>query len=152
MPAVPWSAVAGLEDVKTQLQQVLVMPFSKPAAFRAVGLPPPAGVLLHGPPGTGKTLLAQAVATAVRSLILGHHIQDKSLVQEDGGLGGQPGGLAQSPTPTQSHTHDPTSQHINGHTQIHVHRRTAQGFAPAKLSLSCLKLSMNRRLMRTSSR
>jgi ATP-dependent 26S proteasome regulatory subunit len=39
-------------------------PFAEAARVRAVGLPPPAGVLLHGPPGTGKTLLAKVIATA----------------------------------------------------------------------------------------
>ena len=48
VPAVPWTAIAGLEDVKAQLQQLLVQPFAEPATVRGrlpLLSPPPAACL-----------------------------------------------------------------------------------------------------------
>jgi cell division protease FtsH len=59
--AVGWSDIAGVEDAKEELQEVVQF-LKDPSAFRALGATVPKGVLLHGPPGTGKTLLAKAVA------------------------------------------------------------------------------------------
>jgi len=59
--AIAWSDIAGVEDAKEELQEVVEF-LRDPSAFRKVGATVPKGVLLHGPPGTGKTLLAKAVA------------------------------------------------------------------------------------------
>src|SRR6476661_6528130 len=59
--SVRWDDIAGVEDAKEELQEVVQF-LKDPAAFRALGATVPKGVLLHGPPGTGKTLLAKAVA------------------------------------------------------------------------------------------
>jgi cell division protease FtsH len=59
--AVRWADIAGVEDAKSELQEVVAF-LKDPRAFRALGATVPRGVLLHGPPGTGKTLLAKAVA------------------------------------------------------------------------------------------
>jgi cell division protease FtsH len=53
--------VAGLEGVKTDLQEIVDF-LKEPAKFAKLGGRIPKGVLLNGPPGTGKTLLARAVA------------------------------------------------------------------------------------------
>ncbi len=53
--------VAGLEGVKTDLQEVVDF-LKSPEKFRRLGGRIPKGTLLMGPPGTGKTLLAKAVA------------------------------------------------------------------------------------------
>src|SRR3954453_18788244 len=58
---VAWSDIAGVDDAKKELQEVVDF-LKDPGAFLALGARVPAGVLLHGPPGTGKTLLAKAVA------------------------------------------------------------------------------------------
>ncbi len=59
--AVQWSAVAGADEAKAELQEVVDF-LRDPARFEAMGASVPKGILLHGPPGTGKTLLAKAVA------------------------------------------------------------------------------------------
>ena len=60
-PAVTFADVAGVDEAKEELQEVVDF-LRAPARFARLGARPPAGVLLVGPPGTGKTLLARAVA------------------------------------------------------------------------------------------
>jgi cell division protease FtsH len=59
--SVGWGDIAGVEDAKEELQEVVQF-LKDPSSFRKLGATVPKGVLLHGPPGTGKTLLAKAVA------------------------------------------------------------------------------------------
>jgi cell division protease FtsH len=60
-PQVTFADVAGADEVKAELQEVIEF-LKDPARFQRVGGHLPKGVLLVGPPGTGKTLLARAVA------------------------------------------------------------------------------------------
>jgi ATP-dependent Zn protease len=60
-PAVTFADVAGVDEAKEELQEVVDF-LRAPARFARLGARPPSGVLLVGPPGTGKTLLARAVA------------------------------------------------------------------------------------------
>ena len=60
-PAVSFSDVAGVEEAKEELQEVVEF-LKFPEKFLSLGAKIPKGVLLVGPPGTGKTLLARAVA------------------------------------------------------------------------------------------
>jgi cell division protease FtsH len=60
-PQVTFADVAGADEVKAELQEVIAF-LKDPARFQRVGGHLPKGVLLVGPPGTGKTLLARAVA------------------------------------------------------------------------------------------
>jgi cell division protease FtsH len=59
--AVQWQDVAGVEESKDELREVVEF-LRDPKRFRKLGARVPRGILLHGPPGTGKTLLAKAVA------------------------------------------------------------------------------------------
>ena len=59
--AVSWSDVAGNEEARDELQEVVDF-LREPKRFEKLGARVPKGILLHGPPGTGKTLLAKAVA------------------------------------------------------------------------------------------
>jgi cell division protease FtsH len=56
-----WSDVAGVEEVRNELMEVVDF-MRDPKRFERLGAKVPKGLLLYGPPGTGKTLLAKAVA------------------------------------------------------------------------------------------
>jgi cell division protease FtsH len=56
-----WSDVAGVEEVRGELMEVVDF-MRDPKRFERLGARVPKGLLLYGPPGTGKTLLAKAVA------------------------------------------------------------------------------------------
>lgn len=60
-PSVTFDDVAGVEEAKQELQEVIEF-LKEPRKFTRLGGRIPKGVLLLGPPGTGKTLMARAVA------------------------------------------------------------------------------------------
>jgi cell division protease FtsH len=64
-PSVTFNDVAGVEEAKQELQEVIEF-LKEPRKFTRLGGRIPKGVLLLGPPGTGKTLMARAVAGEAR--------------------------------------------------------------------------------------
>ena len=60
-PTVTFDDVAGVEEAKQDLQEVVEF-LKEREKYQALGARIPRGVLLIGPPGTGKTLMARAVA------------------------------------------------------------------------------------------
>jgi cell division protease FtsH len=60
--SVKWTDVAGVNEAKAELQEVVDFLRNR-KRFERLGAKVPKGILLFGPPGTGKTLLARAVAS-----------------------------------------------------------------------------------------
>jgi cell division protease FtsH len=60
-PTVTFEDVAGVEEAKEELQEVVEF-LKEPEKFISLGARIPKGVLLVGAPGTGKTLMAKAVS------------------------------------------------------------------------------------------
>ena len=60
-PSVTFEDVAGIDEVKADLQEIVDF-LREPQKYSRLGGTAPKGVLLIGAPGTGKTLLARAVA------------------------------------------------------------------------------------------
>ncbi|MFN4012425.1 MAG: ATP-dependent zinc metalloprotease FtsH [Aquificaceae bacterium] len=60
-PKVTLKDVAGMEEVKEEVKEIIEY-LKDPVKFQRLGGRPPKGVLLYGEPGVGKTLLAKAIA------------------------------------------------------------------------------------------
>jgi transitional endoplasmic reticulum ATPase len=61
-PSVSFADIAGLEEVKEQIQIKMIYPFKHPEKAKKYRVRTGGGILLYGPPGTGKTLIAKAIA------------------------------------------------------------------------------------------
>jgi cell division protease FtsH len=60
-PSIRFDDVAGIEEAKAEVQEVIDF-LRDPAKYNRLGGNLPKGILLIGPPGTGKTMLAKAIA------------------------------------------------------------------------------------------
>lgn len=60
-----FSAVAGMDELKKQLQEEVIEPLHHPEEYRRYGVTIPNGMLLYGPPGCGKTFFAKHFAEEV---------------------------------------------------------------------------------------
>ncbi|NXX36339.1 SPA5L protein, partial [Nicator chloris] len=65
------TSIAGLDDVRKSLKEMIDLPFRFPKTFKKLGLSVPNGVLLIGPPGVGKTLMVKAVAKELGAYLFG---------------------------------------------------------------------------------
>ncbi len=77
---VTFSDVAGLDDVKKQINLRIIAPFTNPDVYRAFGRDGGGGLLMYGPPGCGKTYLARATAGELSARFVSvsiHEIIDK---------------------------------------------------------------------------
>ncbi len=62
-PNVRFADIAGLDEVKQEIQLKMLYPFNHPELAARYGIDVGGGMLLYGPPGTGKTMIAKAVAS-----------------------------------------------------------------------------------------
>ncbi len=61
-PNMKLADVAGMESVKDNFRELVIMPLKYPELARKHGIKRGGGVLLYGPPGTGKTFIVRALA------------------------------------------------------------------------------------------
>jgi SpoVK/Ycf46/Vps4 family AAA+-type ATPase len=57
--------VAGLENVKEEIQKLVINPQKHPEIYHTFRKKSGGGILLYGVPGTGKTMIAQAIASEI---------------------------------------------------------------------------------------
>ena len=62
IPNVSYDDVGGLDEIKTELFEIIDWPLNHKDDLIRLGVKPPKGILLYGPSGTGKTLLVNAIA------------------------------------------------------------------------------------------
>lgn len=60
-----FAAVAGMDELKRQLQEEVIEPLHHPEEYKRYGVTIPNGMLLYGPPGCGKTFFAKHFAEEV---------------------------------------------------------------------------------------
>ncbi|KAA6417740.1 MAG: fidgetin 1-like, partial [Trebouxia sp. A1-2] len=63
---VQWSDIAGQDQAKRLVQELVVWPMLNPHLFKGARAPAK-GLLLFGPPGTGKTLIGKAIASNIKA-------------------------------------------------------------------------------------
>lgn len=64
-PSGGFDEVAGLEDIKKTVREMVIDPANAPELAAEYDVPCGGGLLLFGPPGTGKTLIAKAIAKEI---------------------------------------------------------------------------------------
>jgi transitional endoplasmic reticulum ATPase len=61
-PRLAWDDIGGYGEAKKALREMVCLPIQKKGEMAAMGLVPPAGILMWGPLGTGMTMLPEACA------------------------------------------------------------------------------------------
>ncbi len=74
-PAIRFADVAGIEEAKAEISEVVDF-LRDPRKYRRLGGKLPKGILLVGPPGTGKTMLAKAIAGEAEAHFFSAHGSD----------------------------------------------------------------------------
>ncbi len=74
-PSVTFRDVAGIEEAKAEVQEIVDF-LRDPKKYQRLGGNLPKGVLLIGPPGTGKTMLAKAIACEANASFFCAHGSD----------------------------------------------------------------------------
>lgn len=64
--SITWDDIAGLENPKRIINEIVVWPMLRPDIFTGLR-GPPKGILLFGPPGTGKTMIGKCIASQIKA-------------------------------------------------------------------------------------
>jgi AAA+ superfamily predicted ATPase len=75
-PDINFNDVGGMEHVKDEIQNKIILPLDHPELYETYGKKVGGGILMYGPPGCGKTHLARATAGAVNANFLSLGIHD----------------------------------------------------------------------------
>eukprot|EP00164_Ancoracysta_twista_P004091 GFYU01005494.1.p1 GENE.GFYU01005494.1~~GFYU01005494.1.p1 ORF type:complete len:372 (+),score=73.69 GFYU01005494.1:56-1171(+) len=68
---VTFDSIGGVDHVKRELKELVILPLLRPDIFSQGSLlKPPKGILLLGPPGCGKTMLAKAIAKETKAVFI----------------------------------------------------------------------------------
>lgn len=84
-----YDEIGGMGKQLSKIRELIELPLLHPEVYKAVGISPPKGVILHGPPGTGKTLIARAIAseTGAHCIVLnGPEIMSKHVGESEANL------------------------------------------------------------------
>lgn len=68
VPNIKWEDIGGLEEVKRNLQEMILYPIDHPEKFEKFGMSPSRGVLFYGPPGRNLYTLAIVGCLFLRSV------------------------------------------------------------------------------------
>ena len=79
-PKVSFDDVGGLEDVKNDIRNMLIIPAMHPEEAKRYKLSTSRGVLLYGPPGTGKTFIGKATAHETKALFF--HLESDKIISK----------------------------------------------------------------------
>jgi transitional endoplasmic reticulum ATPase len=75
-PKIKFEDIAGLENVKERIKEVIVYPFEHPEEYEYYKVSRGGGILLYGPPGCGKTMIAAAAAAECNAVFISLKISD----------------------------------------------------------------------------
>jgi ATP-dependent 26S proteasome regulatory subunit len=67
-PEARWDDIVGLEIIKRQLRDAIILPFKNDKQFKHYNRKPFKGAFIFGPPGCGKTMLGEATANELADL------------------------------------------------------------------------------------
>ena len=75
-PAIRFSDVGGMKQVKEEISIKIIQPMLNPELFKAFGKKSGGGILLYGPPGCGKTFVARATAGEINAKFINIGLHD----------------------------------------------------------------------------
>ena len=69
-PSDNYSDIGGLDHQINEIQEAIILPFTRKSQFEKLNILPSKGVLMYGPSGTRKTLIARACAAETNATFL----------------------------------------------------------------------------------
>ncbi len=75
-PAVNFSQVGGMKQLKNEIALKIIHPLQNPGLYKAFGKKTGGGILMYGPPGCGKTFIAKATAGEINARFISIGLHD----------------------------------------------------------------------------